>query len=338
MENNSTPSAAVKLKEDDNTGLSTKVQSRNQRSIREDGSFNIEHVGLPFVEPSDIFQSLITMSWKKFNLLVFLTYLLVNTIFAIIYFFIGGIYFTNTDMSTPWRTFLDEFFFSAQSLTTVGYGRVAPIGIFASAVAAFESMVGLLGFALATGLLYGRFSRPKAKVVSSKNILMSPYKEGRALMFRIANGRKTQLIEAEVSVTLSKIAIEKGTEIRRFYPLELERKFVSMFPTAWVVVHPIDELSPLYNKTKDDFIKEDMEVLIAFKAYDETFSNNVHHRISYRAEDLVWGAKFIINYEQKPDGKTVHYINKVSDFSLNDLPAQPTRILTGAEAQLASNA
>jgi inward rectifier potassium channel len=314
------PDSVEKAKMDDNTGLSARVQSRNQRSIRQDGSFNIEYDGLPLVEPSDIFQSLITMSWGKFILLVFSAYLIVNTFFALIYFLIGGFYLTNIDLSTPWRTFLDEFFFSAQSLTTVGYGRVAPIGILTSAVAAIESMIGLLGFALATGLLYGRFSRPKAKIVSSSNILMSPYKDGIGLMFRIANGRKTQLIEAEVSVTLAMIVNENGNEIRRFYALDLERTKVSLFPTSWVVVHPVNEASPLYYKTKEDFETDDIEILISFKAYDETFTNTVHHRISYKADDLVWGAKFIINYEQKPNGVTVHHINQVGDFKMIALP------------------
>ena len=142
--------------------------------------------------------------------------------------------------------------FLQRALTTVGYGRVAPVGIPASAIAAVESLVGLLGFALATGLLYGRFSRPRAKIVHSKNMIMAPYKEGVGLMFRIANGRKTQLIDVEVLVTLSRIEIEGGKEIRRFYPLELERSRIAMFPMAWTIVHPVSEGSPLHAKTQHD--------------------------------------------------------------------------------------
>jgi len=306
---------------DDNTGLSTRVQSRNQRSIRPDGSFNIVNRGLPFIQPSDVYQELITMPWLKFNMLVITAYTIVNTFFAVIYFLIGTQHLTNIEGATEWEKFLDAFFFSAQSLTTVGYGRVAPVGIPASSVAAVESLVGLLGFALATGLLYGRFSRPTAKIVHSKNMIMAPYLDGTALMFRIANGRKTQLVEVEVTVTMGKIMTENGKEIRRFFPLSLERSKIAMFPMAWTVVHPITEESPAYGKSQHDYVRDDIELLIYFKAYDETFSDTVHHRISYKAHDLVWGAKFVINYEQLPDGSTLHHLNKVGDFERVPLPA-----------------
>lgn len=308
---------------DDNTGLSTRVQSRNQRSIRDDGSFNIEHKGLPFMQPSDVYQELITMPWLKFNLLVISFYTVVNTLFACIYFLIGTESLTNIVGTTKWERFLDTFFFSAQSLTTVGYGRIAPVGIAASAVAAVESLVGLLGFALATGLLYGRFSRPSAKIVRSKNMLMAPYKEGTGLMFRNANGRKTQVIDVEVTVTVAKIVMEGSKEIRRFYPLELERSKISMFPMAWTIVHPVTELSPLFGKTQHDFQREDVELLISLKAYDDTFANNVHTRIAYKYNDLIWGAKFVMMFEQREDGSTVHYLNKISEFERVQLPHQP---------------
>ena len=138
-------------------------------------------------------------------------------------------------------------------------------------------------------------------------------------MFRIANGRKTQLVEVEVSVTLGKIVSESGNEIRRFFPLSLERSKIAMFPMAWTVVHPITEDSPVFGKSQHDYAREDIELLIYVKAYDETFSDTVHHRISYKAHDLVWGAKFVINYEQLPDGSTLHHLNKVSDFERVEL-------------------
>lgn len=218
-------------------------------------------------------------------------------------------------------------FFSAQSLTTVGYGRVAPVGIPQSLVAAIESMVGLLGFALATGLLYGRFSKATAKIIHSKNILISPYQDGIGLMFRIANIRETQLVEVEVQVTISKIMTENDKEIRRFYPLELERSKISMFPLSWVIVHPINESSLLFGKTSEDLYKEDMELLVYFKAYDQTFSQNVHYRISYRAEDLVWGAKFTINFQSQADGPTLHYLDRIGEFEKVQLPvSQPVKV------------
>jgi len=310
-------------KQDESTGLSALVQSRNQRSIRDDGSFNIEQRGLPFVEPSDVYQELITMPWWKFNTIVLSSYALVNTLFAVLYYVIGLQHLTNIEGTTEWERFLDAFFFSAQSLTTVGYGRVAPVGIPASTLAAFESLLGLMGFALATGLIYGRFSKPKAKILHSKNMIMAPYQGGEALMFRIANGRKTQLVEAEVSVTLGKIRVEDGKEIRRYFQLDLERSKISLFPMAWTIVHPINDKSPLFQKTQHDFVREDIEVMVYIKAFDETFSDTVHHRISYKAEDLIWGARFVLPYEQQADGKTIHHLNKVGEFIRVELAASP---------------
>lgn len=142
-------------------------------------------------------------------------------------------------------------------------------------------------------------------------------------MFRIANSRQTQLVEVEVQVTLSKISIENGKEFRRFYPLELERSKIAMFPLSWTVVHPINENSLLWGKTLEDLLKEDLELLVYFKAYDETFSQNVHYRISYRANDLIWGAKFIINFEAQADGPTIHYLNRIGEYEMVEL-AEPS--------------
>lgn len=315
---------ANRRSDDDTTGLSARVQSHNQRSIRADGSFNVEYRGLPFFGLSDLYQKLIVMAWWKFSLVVLATYFLVNTLFAFIYFFIGVDQLTNILATDKWDEFWEAFFFSAQSLTTVGYGRIAPQGMGSSSLAAFESLLGLLGFAVATGLLYGRFSKPNAKIAYSKNAIIAPYQNTTALMFRIANGRKTQLVECEVTVTIAKIENESGREVRRFYPLILERNRITLFPTSWTIVHPINSESPFYQKTLQDMSNEDMEIVVYFKGYDEVFASEVHYRISYKAEDLIWGAKFRVNFEQLPNGMTVHYLDRIHDF---DRIALPTEIL-----------
>ncbi len=313
---------ATAIKEDNDTGLSTNAQARNQRAIAANGSFNIEYRGLNWFRPGDLYLELINMPLLKFCIIVFIAFVVANSIFAIGYFLIGVEHLTAYEGHSKLEEFLHAFFFSAQSLTTVGYGRIAPVGIVISFVATFESMLGILTFALATGLLYGRFSRPNARLLHSKNLLMAPYKEGMGLMFRIANGRKTQLAEVEVQVTLSKATIEKGKAVRRFYPLDLERSKVGMFPLSWTIVHPVTPESLLYGYTKEMMEAEDMELLVFFKAYDETFSQNVHYRISYRASELVWGAKFIINFESQQDGPTIHYLDRISDYEQVDLPQQ----------------
>lgn len=261
------------------------------------------------------------MSWMKFNIMVLTFYIFVNSCFAFIYFLIGTEHLTNTTTGSAWHQFLDAFFFSAQSLTTVGYGRVAPLSVAVSAVAAFESLVGLMGFALATGLLYGRFSRPNARLVHSRNVIIAPYKDGRALMFRIANQRKSQLVNVDVRVTYKRNGVEGSKEVRQFTPLHIENPHMNMFPLTWTIIHHITRESPLWGKELSDFEKEDFELLVYFSGYDETFSNNVHARVNYKHQEVVWGARFLPNFFDHMDRPTVHDLTKISDHEPAELPA-----------------
>ena len=314
------PDNPQSIRHDDSTGLSAKVQSRNRHSFKRNGSFNVIVEGLPLFKPYEIYHGLITMPWWKFNLTVLITFLTVNSFFASVYFLIGVNELTAYSGTTDWEAFQHCFFFSAQSLTTVGYGRIAPVSTAASWVASLEAMVGLLIFALATGLLYGKFSRPNARIIHSRHALISTYQQGTAFMFRIANKRTSQLVDADVQVTLNRIDVVNGEERRMFYPLKLERHRINMMPLTWTVVHPITEESPLYGRTSEDWEKEDIEILVYFKAFDETFSNHVHSRIAYKKENLVWGARFILNFRESPDGATIHYVNMIDDYEKVDLP------------------
>src|SRR6202012_5430419 len=179
--------------------------------------------------------------------------IIINVLFAFIYLAIGIRYLNGAQGTDTFQHFLDAFFFSAQTISTVGYGRINPSGIATNSIAALESMMGLLAFALATGLLYGRFSRPSAKITYSKNLLVSPYLEnGRGLMFRLANLRRNTLIDLEIEIIFSFNEDVNGKITRRFYQLELERKKVSILTLNWTVVHPLDEKSPLKDVTPED--------------------------------------------------------------------------------------
>lgn len=260
--------------------------------VNKDGSFNVERRSLPFFESLSIYHSLLSMSWLKFNLVVLLAYIVVNLFFASLYMLIGVNHLGGISGVTTFEKFLDAFFFSGQTITTVGYGVIHPVGFWASLISLVESMAGLLGFALATGLLYGRFSRPNAKILYSKKAIIAPYKEITAFEFRIANARKNQLIEVEVQVTAS---IKESKDInskRKFYVLNLERNLINFFPLTWTIVHPIDENSPLYGVSETELIDSEAEFIIMIKAFDDTFSQSVHSRTSYLYHEIVWGAKF----------------------------------------------
>lgn len=300
-------------------GFGTKVVSRNQRLMHPDGRSNVRKKGLDFFEKLQFYHSLIKMSWTKFNLIVVASYIVMNLFFAGLYELIGVENLAGVTGKTPLEKFEDAFFFSAQTLTTLGYGRINPVGNLASTVAAIESMVGLLGFALATGLLYGRFSRPRARLVFSKNAVVAPYQGINGWMFRFASKSHSELLDVEVNVILTMIANDDGKEIRKFYPLELERNKITMLSMSWTVVHPIDEKSPMKDLSYADLEKSDAEFLIFFKAFDDTFADTVHSRTSYRYDQVVFGAKFVTIIGKGNDGSPQLDFSGIDEFEKVDL-------------------
>ncbi|HWW37709.1 ion channel [Pedobacter sp.] len=296
---------------DDDLGFGTRPVSANQRLMNINGTSNVKRIGLPFFRTSDTYNWLISMTWKKFLLVILTAYIVVNMVFAFLYVTIGIEHLKGAEGISPRDHFFDAFFFSAQTISTVGYGHISPDGFLTSIVAAFESMLGLLAFALATGLLYGRFSRPNAKIIYSQHMVIAPYKGIKGLMFRMANLRNNQLIEVEVQVVMSYNETIDGKKTRRFYPLELERSKIGLLTMSWTVVHPIDENSPIYDKTAEDLAEAEVELLIMVKAFDDTFSQTVHTRTSYRDEDIVHQARFTNIFSNDSNGQTVMDMSKI---------------------------
>ena len=283
----------MRRKIEDDLGFGNRVSGKQQRALNRDGSFNINRKGQSFWKTFDMYHSLITMKWWKFNSIVALYYIAINILFGGVYYLLGMQHLAGALGTSEREKFFDAFFFSAQTITTLGYGRISPVGFWTSNVAAIESVIGLMGFALITGLLYGKFSRPVAKIVQSKNAVMAPYKDINALMFRIVNGKVSQLIEVEMQVVFSFIQMEGGKTIRRFLPLELERSKIVLFPSSWTVVHPIDENSPMKNYTEQMLKEVDAEFFILLKAFDDSFSQTIYWRSSIKHTELIWGAKFV---------------------------------------------
>jgi inward rectifier potassium channel len=225
-----------------------------------------------------------------------LAYLATNLLFATAYTLCGPGALHASDDGVP-NNFLRAFFFSVETFATIGYGHVSPAGLAANFVLTAESLVGLFGFALATGLLFSRFSRPTAQIIFSKNALIAPYQGITAFMFRIANGRTNQLIELEAKVLFARFEYDNGRKVRRFYPLHLERDKVTFFPLSWTIVHPIDESSPLAGLAGEDFKQSGAEFLILLTGIDETFSQTVHTRSSYGAEEVICNARFVSDFK-----------------------------------------
>ncbi|WP_180540138.1 ion channel [Nevskia soli] len=273
-------------------GLTQKYDSPLRRTFNADGSFNVVRRGTHWrdIHP---YLHLVSVSWSRFFGFVLTAYVLVNVIFASIYFALGPESLAGGMAPEQGvARFLKDVFFSSQTLTTVGFGAIYPNTTAANAVAAIEALVGLLGFAVVTGLLFGRVSRPSARIGFSERALIAPYQGGTSLQFRVVNRRANSLMEMQATVTLMRVKPEDGGKLRSFDVLNLERSSVIFFPLTWTVVHPIDNSSPLNGKTPQDLAAAQAEILIVLKAWDETFSQTVYQRFSYRYDEIVWGGKF----------------------------------------------
>lgn len=290
-----------------------------RRLLNRDGSFSSRRDGLPFWGSLNAFHFVLNLTWGRFFALVIASYIGINTLFALGYLACGPDALTGASAESFGGTAARAFFFSVETLGTIGYGNVAPVGFMANLLVTVESISGLLGLALGTGVLFARFSRPVAKVIFSDQAVVTPWKGKTAFMFRLANGRKSQLIELEIKVLFSRI--ENG--IRRYDPLTLERTRVVFFPLAWTVVHPIDEASPLWGLTAKDLADRETEFLVLLSGIDETFSQMVHARSSYKAEDIVAGRRFVSMYNPLGgDGVVSIDMRKLSDTEpAGDTPA-----------------
>ncbi len=307
----------IQLKKDNERELGFGGSTATQRQMNRDGSSNVQRINVHRFSPINIYHYLVTISWTRFNIYVLSSYLAVNFFFACIYYFIIGVeQLGGMGMESEWRKFAESFFFSAQTITTVGYGHISPKGLEASAVAAMESLFGLLSFALATGLLYGRFSRPTAKILFSNNALITPFKQGKALMFKLVNARPNTLIEAEINVIFAYDDIFAEKPVRRFQNLKLDISRISFLVLSWTLVHPIDEESPLHDITEEDLKRMNAEVFILLKAIDDAYATQVYTRTSYRSADVVWNAKFRNIIEPSSAGKLTIDVDRIHEYDL----------------------
>jgi inward rectifier potassium channel len=272
------------------------------RLLNRDGTFNVARKGLNFWSSLNLYHSLLTMSWWKFYGLVTLFYLLLNAVFAVAYMLCGADALRGaTGDSVLGDGFGRAFFFSVETFSTIGYGNIVPVGFAANTLVTLESLIGLLAVALSTGMLFARFSRPTALIVFSKKAIIAPYKGITAFEFRITNGRSNEIIEMGARVVLTRFEQVDGHRTRRYYNLTLERDKVAFLPLSWTIVHPIDEASPMLGITHEDMREANAEFLILLTGIDETFSQTVHTRSSYIAEEIVWNARFVNLFQREAD-------------------------------------
>jgi inward rectifier potassium channel len=303
------------LKSIADTGFGVSPDSQGGRFINKDGSYNVSKTGLPFFERISFFYKMLTMPAAKFLAVLILFFISVNFIFSAIYLSMGDSEFTGVLPGGFIHHFFELYFFSVQTFTTVGYGRINPDGYFAGSIASIEALSGLSSFALITGIMYGRFSRPKAYLRFSKHALIAPYQNITALMFRFVCYKENHnLTNVEVTVTFG-LTEKNEKEEFKFYRLNLERERIDSLPMNWTIVHPINEDSPFYGFSSEDLRSTDAEVYVLVRGFDDVFSNTVLQRTSYRFDEIKFNAKFEkMYYENADDTTTIVEVDKLHNY------------------------
>ena len=282
------------------------------RIVNKDGSFNVHRRGTR-LRDFHVYKFLIGLSWPRFVAVVLATFLVVSVAFTGLYLAVGAQALQGAQAGTSLETALNAFFFSVQTLTTVGYGSIAPRAIGSNVIASVEAVLGVMGFAFGAGLIYGRFSRPTARIVWSGQALIAPYQGKTSLQFRVANQRSNALVDLEAAVMLMTVE-GTGEKHRRTYALlELERAKVFFLPLTWTVVHPIDEASPLFGKSPEDLARHAAEIMVLIRGFDDTFSQVVNARCSYRHDEILWGYRFLPAFHNDEDGHLVLDLAKIDD-------------------------
>ncbi len=314
--------STIQTREDKNDlGFGSRLsQQENSRMMNRDGTFNVDRDGMSIIKSMSMYHWLITISWTKFLSMMSAFYIVINFIFAFGYYFSGSDALNGAESTTMTNHFWNCFFFSVETFATIGYGALSPRNFSANWLMTFEAFFGLFCAAMATGLLFARFARPNAKILYSDKAIISPFKGGKALMVRIINQRTSQLINIEAQIIFSLMQEKDSRRVRHYHTLPLDRQKVTFFPLHWTIVHEIDEKSPLYN-INHEFLKEsEAEMFVLITATDETYSQTVHSRSSYRYDEIVWGARFKDIFEKGSSGKAIAVnMKRIHDYEKIEL-------------------
>jgi inward rectifier potassium channel len=266
---------------------STNLGMKGDRPIR----------GAPTRALDDLYHYLVTASWPSLVGIIALAFIIANLVFAIGYYFDGGV------ENARYRSFADMFFFSVQTMATIGYGNMVPVTLFSNLLVSIEALTGLVALALMTGLVFAKFSRPTARIRFSRYMVVGPRDGTTSLMIRMANMRANRIVEANIHVVFTRWETTvEGESIRRFYDLAMTRNRSAMFVLSWTAVHRIVEGSPLFGQTHDSLANSQPEIVVSITGLDETFSQTIHARHTYELDEIIWAARFADVLILDPDG------------------------------------
>lgn len=260
---------------------------------------NIVRVGSLGLTPRDLYARLLRTRWRNLLAGLAVGYLAVNAIFAGLYLAAGDA----IDGARP-AHFADAFAFSVQTLSTIGYGHLTPRGPWGNGLATAEAFVGLLSFALIAGVVFAKFARPSAGILFSDKLVVTPRDGVPCLMLRIANARGSEVVEARVRMTaLMDERTKEGHELRRLHDLKLVRDTTPLLIMSWLVIHPIDEASPLHGLSPEDLARGDVRIIVNLTGLDGLFQQTVYAYYQYFTEDVHFGKDFVDMISPMPDGR-----------------------------------
>lgn len=280
------------------------IRRRGPTTYARGAASDVKRIGLKRAGFRDAYHFLMTIPVGWLLLTLTLTYLGANGVFALLY-----LAFPGSIANAEPGAFRDAYFFSVQTMATIGYGQLLPAGLAGNIIATAETVFGMLTVALSAGVVFSRVSRPTARMMFSEVAVIGKRNGVQTLMFRIANQRRNQIVEAEINVTaLRTEQTLEGETVRRFHDLKLERSRSPIFALTWTVLHPIDEKSPLYGATPESLTAQDVEIICSITGIDETFAQPVHARFGYSAEAIRWNARFVDIMLSHEDGRrTIDY-------------------------------
>lgn len=300
------------MRRDQDPGLGSLFSKPVNRLLNPNGTYNIIRYG-GVRGLKDLYKYLLEINWVSFIGLLFLLYVAINALFA------SGFVLLDDGLAGDlpfFSTFWKSFFFSTQTFTTLGYGVISPNSFSANVLASIESFVGLMFFALATGLLYGRFSKPSSKIAFSKNVILRTLDGQRTMMFKLVNQRDNVLLKTKINVILILDKKDQnGQYNKEYHPLKLVRNQVLFFPLTWTVVHTIDHDSPLFNLELKDLQKRNAELVILLETFDETFGHEIVQKHSYAENQWIENVKFDLNFKPNDSGQVELFVNELDNIS-----------------------
>ncbi len=285
------------------------------RLLNKDGTFNVYRTGK---KSFNLYKWLMQMSWTKFFLFLFIIYLSINFFFGLLYSFVGSAGMNGMTPGLWWEEFLQSFFLSIQTFTTVGYGKINPESYMANVISVANAFIGLMSFALATGLFFAKWSSPRHAILFSDRVLITKFEGKKALMVRFVNGMDNHIVDLSAQITMTWITTIGSNKRRKFARLELELDHIYMFPLNWTLVHIIDEESPLVEKSMKELADSNTEFLLIIKGYDVTYHKAIHTARSYNCNDLKYGANYIPMYETT-DEETIIHLDQINDIENIDI-------------------